>query len=221
MIPLNTGNSTGQNYAQVNDLMRQFNNEKTAKTFRRSQGDNAIITGRLPDDLGYGTLLYDSDGNARIAMYIDEDGNPVFKVSEEGQDATTAADSDLIFNSAQNVFKIVTSGTVTQTLSNAANLVSAGKQSVTIAHNLGYVPAFLIYVTAPSTFMDGAILFQLPHSTFFNDGSANDGLFFTYFYGTVDSTNLTINYVHNRNTDYSPQSPAFTVRYYLLQETAS
>jgi hypothetical protein len=87
--PLTTSNSMGQNYGQVNDMMRQFNNEQTTKAFKQA-GGNSVITGKLPYEGGYGSLYYDSDNYSRIIVGIAPDGEidigvskPTFNITEQ------------------------------------------------------------------------------------------------------------------------------------------
>ena len=56
------------------------------------------------------------------------------KVSEPGYDVKTAADKNLSLKSDLTLLKVYSSGTATMT----------GNQ--TVAHNLGYVPQFLVFV---------------------------------------------------------------------------
>ena len=45
--PLSTQNSQGQNYGQVNDMIRQINREATTKTYKGSNGEPAVTIGKL------------------------------------------------------------------------------------------------------------------------------------------------------------------------------
>jgi hypothetical protein len=69
-----------------------------------------------------------------------------FFVAPAGTDVTQATDSQLIFNSNQNVFKIVAKIIMnTATLSVDANPgegVISNSSQTTLNHNLGYIPAF-------------------------------------------------------------------------------
>jgi hypothetical protein len=85
--PLNSGNSLSSNLSQVNDMVRQLNKEQVTKTFRQANG-NAIITGKLPYDGGYGSLYYDSTGTARILIGIAPDGEIDIAASDSGYDIT-------------------------------------------------------------------------------------------------------------------------------------
>ncbi len=86
--PLNSGNTLSTNYNQVNNMVRQLNNEQTTKVFKQASG-NAIIDGKLPWG-GYGQLLYDTTGKARILI----GQHPVDKhmgiwISRDGYDVVT------------------------------------------------------------------------------------------------------------------------------------
>lgn len=56
--PLNTQNSQGQNYGQINDMVRQLNKEQKVKVFK-GDGENQVLIGKLPNDEGYGLYLTD------------------------------------------------------------------------------------------------------------------------------------------------------------------
>lgn len=87
--PLNSSNSLKTNYGQVNNMMRQLNNEQTTKTFRQS-GGNAIVQGKY-NDKRYGQLYYDSTNTARILIgQHPVDGHMGIWVSKDGTDVITA-----------------------------------------------------------------------------------------------------------------------------------
>ena len=86
--PLNSKNSLSGNYSQVNNMMRQIQNEQTVKTFRQANG-NAIVNGRYAENR-YGIVFYDSDGDARILIGMSpDDGRMGVWVSKEGTDVLT------------------------------------------------------------------------------------------------------------------------------------
>lgn len=85
--PLNTSNSLATNYNQINNALRQINNEQTTKTFSQS-GGNSIVEGKLPYSGGYGSLYYDSDNIARILIGIAPDGDIDIAVSKPTFDIT-------------------------------------------------------------------------------------------------------------------------------------
>lgn len=86
--PLNTSNDLGTNYNQVNNMIRQLNNEQVTKIFKQANG-NAIVQGKLPYDGGYGTLYYDSNGVPSIIIGIMPDGTLDLVISKPGVDVLT------------------------------------------------------------------------------------------------------------------------------------
>lgn len=81
--PLLSSNSNQSNWSQVNDMIRQVNNEQTTKTFKQANG-NSIVQGKLPYPGGYGSLYYDSSNLPRIIIGIAPDGTMGIFVSKEG-----------------------------------------------------------------------------------------------------------------------------------------
>lgn len=82
--PVTSQNSYGQNWNEVNNMIRQLNKEQTTKVFKQA-GGNAIISGKLPYDGGYGSLYYDSSNIPRIIIGIQPDGTMGITVSKEGE----------------------------------------------------------------------------------------------------------------------------------------
>lgn len=87
--PLTTSNSLSANFNQINVAIRQLNNEQTVKTFKQP-GGNAIITGKLPYDGGYGTLYYDSTGNPIGIIGILPDGTSGIAWAKPGESVLAA-----------------------------------------------------------------------------------------------------------------------------------
>lgn len=88
--PLNTQNSLATNYNEMNNAIRQLNNEQTTKTFKQAGGANAVVIGKLPYDGGYGVLVYDTSGNSRVILGVAPDGTIGLFVSKTGQDVIGA-----------------------------------------------------------------------------------------------------------------------------------
>lgn len=146
------------------------------------------------------------------------------KVSKDSYDVKTATDDQLVFNSSQNVFKIVTTGTTSLTLP-SLTLSSVGMQSsnvnITIAHNLGYVPAALVYSGDVAT--NFQMLPRVDRGT--SSSRANGSADVQYGY-QVDSVNITIfaNVICELFTAGSVSFSGGTVtsfKFYLLRETAN
>lgn len=83
--PLNTKNSLGSNFNQVNNMIKQLDREQTVKTFKQV-GGNAIVQGRYSDSR-YGQVYYDSDGDASILIGMaPDDGRMGIWVTKDGSD---------------------------------------------------------------------------------------------------------------------------------------
>lgn len=83
--PLNTKNSLGSNFGQVNNMIKQLEKEQTVKTFKQS-GGNAIVQGRYADGK-YGNVFYDSTPDARILIGMaPDDGRMGIWVTKDGFD---------------------------------------------------------------------------------------------------------------------------------------
>lgn len=140
------------------------------------------------------------------------------KVADDGVDVLTATDDQLVFNSEQNTFKIVGSGTVTVgsfTVTFAGNDWKTGSATtVTIPHGLSYVPAIKAYINNASSY------YPIPLSLTSVVTGVGGGFVVEQFRVYVDSTN--IYFMHDGygfnaiTTNYS----SATIKYYLLQETA-
>ena len=207
-----TSKMTGEaQAAQINKNFAELDREAVTKVFKKGQDSNAIIQGRLPNDLGYGQILYDNDGNAAIYMAIDADGNPIFKVAKEGFDATTASDGDLVFNSSRNMFKIIDSGTANVEIPGSPN----GTYSISVPYPAntvpaGSVPAVVAYAFDPST----SLWYSVPWTNIIL-GSPNEPNI--SFYVTVNSTNVTFNVTTDSGFITSP----VTFKYFIMAESIS
>lgn len=127
-----------------------------------------------------------------------------FYVTKDGVDVTTNTDpAQFIFNSNQNVFKIVGSGTY------PAQTTTAPTTTNTITHSLGFVPAVLMY-----TFVSG--LYRPVPYTQMNTADGTLSYHVTY---SVDATSLNI--IFQYNNAVGPIGSSLPIKYYLLQETAN
>ena len=214
LTPVSSSNSDSSNLNQINDMVRQLNNESQTKVFKGPNNVNALITGKLPNDIGYGFQFSDSDNVPRIIGYIDANNNPIFKISESGVDVTTATDDQLNFNSTQNTFKIVSTGTVT--VDKAAN---DSFESTSIAHGLDYIPAMICYIRYDT---GGGVYTQIPTPLYTLTDNGAGALDVTRaITATIDTTNINFSIsTPNTGSTYTNAYSA-TFRYYLLQETAN
>lgn len=171
-----------------------------------------------------------SDGtNNRVLIGFQKDGfgdgkDYGIKVSQEGFDVNTAADDELVMSSGFNMFKILSSGTTSVTVTDPLNAETT--HTTTIAHNLGYSPAFLAYVTVPSGWSgtNANQLTALPTMLLDNGGvsvAGNGGVLFLYVNASVDSTNLYLKVLNPAGTNQAGFGNPWIFKYYILQETAA
>lgn len=188
-------NSNASNLNQINDLARTVASSERTQIFKDDAGTRRVLLGKGLNDF-YG-----------------------LKVSPVGTDVYDAADADLIFNSNQNVFKILKTGS----LSMPSASVTAGD--------------FLVR-TQTATFPTQT---QAPAVIAFGKGPFSSGLslwsgikMYAYSVGAgtginpaqidVLDTNITTSSVEFISTyingdGLSQTAPAYTITYYILQES--
>ncbi len=159
---------------------------------------------------------------------LDSSGTQLWglKVAQPGIDVTTATDSQLIFNSQQNVFKIVKTATLSVTTT-AVAVGSSGSDSVSYTHNLGYTPAFVYYLDYTGPF-SSAIYDPSSIGTFTGASGANQYAgFIDQINASVDNQNFTVT-IYQSSVYWGANpggnvniSQTFKFRFYLLQESAS
>jgi len=198
--PIQSGTNWEQALATINNNFAQLDNEAVTKTFNGPVGTPTFIQGKLPNNLGTGILMKDTTGAVSIAAYIDANNNPVLKVAKTGKDAVTGSNSDLVFNSAQDVFKIVATDTGT--------IPSSGTSSSTktIAHGLSFTPIVMGTVQFGSSF-------NLCPSI---GVSSSTGVITDMTFVSSDATNIYLTRIVPGGT-VSSQS----VKYYILQESTN
>jgi hypothetical protein len=160
------------------------------------------------------------DGNNKAAFGFYGVANKFgLKVAEDGVDVLPASDDQLVFNSEQNVFKIV-DGPLTIDVSLPANSqTGAGganaTATTTINHNLGYLPVVLAFVG------DSGFYEPLP---FVSMSAGSDNFTSTNIKTTITSTQILFkSYRSIFKTGAGTASQAASdlpVTYYILQETA-
>lgn len=181
----------------VNDLnqnIRELQGQEVTKIFKDDTGTRRVLLGKGP--LGYGLF-----------------------VSPEGEDVYTTTAPDLVFNSSQNVFKVVQSGTLDLTQASVAdpgvgNYASGSGTLGTVTHGLGYTPAYLAFLEFTS-----GVRALLPWDSFSSPG-ATQARWDTY-YAASSATSFFVQY---RITVNGMGAATFalpvSVKYYLLQESA-
>lgn len=141
-----------------------------------------------------------------------------FYVAKTGVNALTNTDpSQWIFNSNQDVFKIIKTGNIIipgyTTSSTAGVFTTNFSDSTPINHGLTYQPAFLAYLLVGST-----SYYSIPFTN-----SSGSGATFIQLSITLTVTSSVVQ-AHSQETVYGntfDTNSDITVKYYLLQESAS
>lgn len=177
----------------------------------------------------FSTKTYFDTTNSRMIEGLLPDGTYGLWVSKPGFNVTTATDDQLVFNSNQNIFKIVKSGTYTIPEFNlaAGSLVI---DAVAIPHGLSYIPILQAYgqVTQFLNFsypvisvVTVLVYTALPYTPTFLDPNIQ---IYRIDIG-VDATNVYISWVYDTTSGGSGgigyDFPAVPIKYDLLQESAN
>jgi hypothetical protein len=179
---------------------------------------NTLITNQLINDVNSKErtqIFKDDSGTRRVLSGKGNDGFYGVKVSPDGVDVFTAPDDQLIFNSNNNVFKIVSSDSFTV---EGTSMGSGTTVTTTVAHNLGYTPAVNIYVNAAAVaaLQGGSGLTGLPLTYV----AVPNTPMFTIQY-RIDNDNLYIDFINHLGGTTNLTGYTWTFKYYLLQETAN
>lgn len=181
--PVSGDNSAAALANQVNSVIRDVQGLQTVNVFKDETGTRRVLLGKQGD------------------------GSYGLKVSQPTFDVYTAADDDLIFNSSNNVPKIVVSDTATI---DATSSTAGSAITETVPHNLGYVPAFWAYFSA------GGFYYQIPNATGW--GASGGVMTFTnWLFASVDANNIYLTFIPSSTGNLG----TFPIKYYLLQESAS
>lgn len=192
----------------------------TPRTFSRQ---DLTGTSRGVQQFGTPNLFVDSGNNyfgvsknniQQVLMGLQPTFGEGFYVTKDGIDASQTTNvNDFIFNSNQNIFKIVKTDLVT--ISPFTSSVS----TLSVLHGLNFAPipiAFLVNVSVAGPVTNA----NLPLPTFINAdvGITTAGVvsFGSYLYCAADKVNI-----HFQCLNATGVSPGtFQVRYYLLQENS-
>lgn len=180
----------------------------------------ANLNGRIFWDQARGKLVIkDENGTQRLLASAES-----IRLSQSGFNVETATDSQLIFSSEFNLFKIAATGTAQVTVA-AINqsAVGAYKESdtTTIPHNLGYIPAFLVFYQSDTGYSNANT--PVIRSAWGSGGNSARGDTIIEPYSDIDNLYVRIASRLNIFSAVSANHPGgtFDVKYYLLQETAS
>lgn len=192
-----TGSSYPQNLNVMNGIGREVKNMQTVQVFKDETGTKRVLLGRGADDF-YG-----------------------LKVSKPTFNVFTASNDELVFNSSQNVFKIVDIQEITTfetTLPNCpAGETLAATSSSTFNHSLGYTP-----ITA-GFYQSGSSFLTLPYATVAAPQVDNSVLVTTQL--QASATDFTVKQVvlidcASSGTGITLTLDEIGVKVYMLQESA-
>ena len=160
-----------------------------------------------------------NNGTNNIGLFgFDDTGTMVVKVAKPGYDANSATDDQLIFNSAQNTFKIVKIIPMTVTVHAVLGVTDSYYNSSSVAHGLTYVPAFSAFIIVPvSLGSNPSLKLSNPALTYGTVGGALT--IFSVSDVEVDDTN--VYFATQLRPGTSTGDYTFTATVYLLQETFS
>lgn len=166
------------------------------------------LNGKLTFEQSKNRIIGRDEDNLPRLLISANSGDFSMKVSKPGDDALTTPDADLLFNSNQNIFKVVQTGTISGT--KAAFATSA---TFTDSHSLGYTPAVMAFIPVGS----GEYIptpFQ-QHTT--------AGLLLEEISCHVSSTQVKLK-MFSPNTAGNPFyeiARSMSIKYYLFTETAA
>jgi hypothetical protein len=153
-------------------------------------------------------ILAKQDGDNKAVFGFLESTNAFgLKVAKEGYDVLTAADENLVFNSEQNVFKIVATAATSITA-----LAPVNSATVAVTHNLGFTPTIIAYVNNAGQYVP--IPFTIWSASAASKGQAELALFIN----TVNSTQIVFQ-LDNYNALFT--GTVYPIKYYVVQETAA
>lgn len=158
-----------------------------------------------------------NSSNPQVLMGNQPSFGEGFYVTKPGIDVTSAkSNDDFIFNSNQNVFKIVKTGFISVPGYTVANpgvgtFGSNGVEVIT-SHGLDFVPAIVAYLSD----LNSSNFLQLPYSI--ATGGGTTGVWINVI-AQIDETNITVDAsaLVFGSTTYTASNQ--TIKYFLLQET--
>jgi hypothetical protein len=140
------------------------------------------------------------------------------KVSKQGKDVVTASNQDLIFNSEQNVLKIINTNT---TSINVPNPLPTGTITATVPHNQTFAPAFLAFVSTPALAAYGipnSQIVGLPYILPTSIGTADAPLLVQ---ARTDASSIYFDIINYQSAALPDLGGTWSFKYYILQESAT
>lgn len=190
--PTNSDSSGAQVTSQINGVARDVQSMQTTQIFKDDTGTRRVLLGKGLNGF-YG-----------------------LKVSKTGEDVYEATDSQLIFNSNQNMFKIAT--TVTGTYTITSGDASANYANFSFAHGQTTKPTVIgsFSNTTDSVSRQLPYLYQAPTSSYFGfSASASVQIY------SIDATNINVavKILDINGTSWLLANTTLSFKFYCLQET--
>lgn len=187
-------------------------------TYFDDGGNSVLVEGQL-DNQATGFKVFDNSGVGVAQFGRFTDGSTALKVAKSGIDVASAVNDQLIFNSSQNVFKIVKSDTAVTTnavATAAAGSFASGSTTVTIPHGLTFIPTVIAFIQDTDYTPNR---FRLLPLTTYADVSGTRCNWITY---SVDADSSNIYLLSSLvATGGTGNTGIKTIKYFLLQESAN
>ena len=149
-----------------------------------------------------------NNGTNNVGLFgFDDTGTMVVKVAKPGYDANSATNDQLIFNSAQNTFKIALTDTVVLTRD-----ASDSFNGVSYQHNLGFKPVCIAFIDY------GGITLPMPKLYFNGTSGILDE---QVQIQDISTSVITFDATAPTGGSRYASAQTYTIRFYLLQETAN
>lgn len=158
-------------------------------------------------------IFKDDAGMRRVLLGKGKNDFYGLKVSQAGKDVYNAANSELIFNSDQNIFKIVLKDSVQFTVGTGTTT------TVTVPHNLGFAPQIVAFLNQVDVSVVGDDV-NAPLPTWMDvsiDVPNNVIKFRGWLSCYVDAVNAYFLVLNSTGASFG----TFPITYYLLQETVT
>lgn len=181
----------------INDMFRQVESENRTRVIKDENGTNRIIEGRYPD------------------------GTYGMRVSKPGKDVLTSTGTDLVFDSNNNLFNIVKSGTTTLTLPVCQN-GSSVDTSISVSHTLGYAPLVIAFAYVPSSQASQTDVHFFGKAQVDTGNPSGSDIPIVYVLNEkIQVSQNSINfYIKETNaTGFAQPALTYNIKYYLLTET--
>lgn len=192
----------------------------SSENIRPDQKRQDALNGRLTLDQARNRILgRQADGLARLLLLADGT-NFFLKISDDSIDVLSATDDQLIFNSQNNLFKIVESGVATVSLPSISNGAS-GSGSDNVAHSLGYEPLVLAWSV---TTAGGTQVKPFPASVVNAKSVNTTAVTIAYVRDeqmTVTNTDITFDITVSNSTGFAEPATDVEILYFLLTQTVT